>query len=185
MSSEVTGIVLAGGQGRRAGGADKGLLPWHGGTRIEALLAVLRPQVGDIVISANRNLARYRQLAGRVVEDALPGHQGPLAGIASALAAAATELAVVVPCDCPNPPRDLVARLLECMASASADLAYAHDGARHQYLFCALSAGCLESLNGYLAEGGRAVRGWHRRIRCGIADFSDCPENFANHNQPE
>ncbi len=183
MDRAVTGIVLSGGQGRRVGGADKGLLAWHGRTRIEAVLEVFAPQVDDLVISANRNLARYKRLSPKVVCDDLADYQGPLAGIAAALKVTDTELAVVAPCDCPDPSPDLVERLLGVLLNQAYDLVYAHDGNRGQYLFCALRTSCLESLEDYLRDGGRSVKGWHLHLNCGVADFSDCPEHFANHNR--
>ncbi len=165
------------------GGADKGLLPWHDSTRVEALLEVFSPQVSDLIISANRNLDQYQELASIVVEDTLADFQGPLAGICAALALVRTELAVTVPCDCPDPPLKLVERLLSALAEGGYDAVYAHDGTRSQYLFCALRKDCRESLQHYLTEGGRSVKGWHKGIKCGVVDFSDCPENFANHNR--
>jgi molybdenum cofactor guanylyltransferase len=183
MDHLVTGIVLSGGQGRRAGGADKGLLPWKDSTQIETLLKVLRPQVDRLIISANRNLERYRELADIVVSDDLADYQGPLAGVAAALALVETNIALVVPCDCPNPPADLASRLLRALEDGQHQLVYAHDGTRAQYLFCALRKNSLESLRHYLAEGGRSVKGWHLGISYGVVDFSDCPESFANHNR--
>ena len=183
MEKQVTGIVLSGGRGRRAGGADKGLLPWEESTRVETLLEVFTPQVDTLIISANRNLERYRQLASIVVEDTLADFQGPLAGVCAALTLVQTEFAVTTPCDCPNPPSKLVERLLDALTVGQYDAVYAHDGTRSQYLFCALRKDCLGSLEAYLAEGGRSVKGWHQGIKCGVVDFSDCPENFANHNR--
>ena len=182
MRQAITGIILSGGLGQRAEGADKGLLPWGGRTRIEALLDDFGPQVDHLLISCNRNLERYAKLAP-VVSDELPGYQGPLAGIAAALAQSKTEYAVVVPCDCPHPPQDLVARLLGELREPALDLVYAHDGIRPQYLFCALRKRCAAPLRAYLDRGERSVQGWQRQMNCRTVDFSDCPENFANYNQ--
>ncbi len=183
MTSAVTGIVLSGGQGRRTGGADKGLLPWGESTRIEALLDVFTPQVDSLIISCNRNLDRYRAMAPVIVEDTLPKYQGPLAGVSAALAVTTTEISVCVPCDCPDPPQDLVERLVLTMDTQHLDLSFAHDGTRSQYLFCAIHKRTLDSLYEYLAKGGRAVNRWHQQLKYRSVDFSDCPGKFANHNR--
>ena len=114
----VTGIVLCGGRGRRLQGADKPLMHWRGEALAAQVVRRLRPQVAGMLISANRNLDAYRRLAP-VVADALPGHQGPLAGIAAALERCATPWAAVCPGDAPLIPRDLVQRLA---ATIGADL---------------------------------------------------------------
>ena len=133
MKQAITGIVLAGGRGRRAGGADKGLLPWGERTRIEVLLDDFAPQVDRLLISCNRNLERYAELAP-VVADELPDYQGPLAGIAAGLERSDTDCSVVLPCDCPHPPRQLAARLLEVLWEQKLELVYSHDGRRPQAL---------------------------------------------------
>ena len=178
----VSGIVLSGGRGSRAAGADKGLLPWRQGTRIESILQLLQPQVDDILISANRNLARYGELGFAIVEDTLPNFQGPLAGIAACLPRCRHSLAVIVPCDSPHIPTDLVSRLSHAMEDESIDLCYANDGTRDQYLFTAVRNRCLPGLLECLGEGQRAVKQWHRRLNCHAVDFSDQPEGFRNLN---
>ena len=75
----VSGIVLAGGLGRRMGGVDKGLQPLHGKAMVEHVLARLAPQVDEIVINANQNLEIYRAFGYRVVSDEIGGFAGPLA----------------------------------------------------------------------------------------------------------
>ena len=81
----VTAVILAGGLGRRMGGADKGLVDYQGRPLIEWALAALRPQVDQLVISANRNLDTYAVYGHRVVPDTLPDYPGPLAGVLAAL----------------------------------------------------------------------------------------------------
>lgn len=179
----VSGIILSGGRGRRAGGADKGLLPWAHHTRIEAVLQILRPQLQDIVISANRNLDQYQALGLSVVGDDLDDYQGPLAGIAACLPHCQYQLAVVVPCDSPELPSDLVARLLQPLADESIDLSYVFDGVRGQFLFAAIRQRCATSLAEYLNAGERSVQGWIAGRSSCTVDFSDQAQRFANHNE--
>jgi molybdopterin-guanine dinucleotide biosynthesis protein A len=180
---KVSGIILAGGRGSRAGGVDKGLLPWQQSTRVEAVLQGLRPQVDDIIISANRNLERYRELGFTVVEDQLPDYQGPLAGIAACLPECRHPLVIVVPCDSPQLPQDLAARLLAPLEDEGVDLSFASDGVRGQYLFTAIRKKCRPSLLECLAAGERSVRNWHRRLQCKVVDFSDRAAFFKNLNE--
>jgi molybdenum cofactor guanylyltransferase len=180
---KTTAIVLSGGRGIRAGGADKGLLPWENSTLVETVIDLIRPQVDHILVSCNRNFERYQKLGLPLVNDQLENFQGPLAGIAAALPVIKTELAVVVPCDCPTVPTDLVQRLMLPLAESAIDLSWAFDGRRDQYLFTALRRGLGASIESYLADGGRSMRGWHERLRCRAVDFSDCEAAFINLNE--
>ncbi len=180
----ITAVVLAGGRGNRMGGQDKGLLAFHGRPLIEHILDGLRPQVGNVLISANRNGEAYRSY-GRVIGDTLVGFQGPLAGFAAALRVASTPYVLSVPCDAPNVPPQLAERLLAALqASDGAELAVAHDGFRLQPVYALLSQCLLDDLQHYLVEGGRSVRGWYARHRMVTVDFSDCAASFRNMNTP-
>ncbi|WP_279245827.1 molybdenum cofactor guanylyltransferase MobA [Candidatus Litorirhabdus singularis] len=178
-------IILAGGQGLRLGGIDKGLLPYAGSTLIETILAVISPQVDQTVISCNRNLEQYQQFGYPIITDTLSGYQGPLAGIAAALSGKQQcDVAITLPCDSPNPPEDLALKLGSQLADDNYDLCYAWDGNRDQYLFSAMHYRCRAQLEDYLARGGRSVKGFHQRLRCKRVDFSSQPQRFININAP-
>lgn len=178
-------IILAGGQGLRLGGSDKGLLKYGRGTLVESILAAIAPQVDQIVISCNRNMEQYQQLGYPVVTDTLPGYQGPLAGIAACLCRMTCDIVITVPCDNPNPPEDLAAKLVGQLTAADYDLCYAWDGSRDQYLFSAMHYRCHDQLEQYLAQGGRSVKGFHQQLRCKRVDFSSQPQRFKNINTAE
>lgn len=173
-------IVLCGGRGTRVDGADKGLLHYGPSTLVEQALDRIRPQVDDIVISANRNRQSYEKLGFPVVDDTLPDYQGPLAGVQAALSSCRHEKVVVTACDMPNLPGDLVSRLLSPLETC--DLSYAWDGERDQYLVAALHRRLADSLAAYLADGNRSVRGWYATLNCARVDFSDWPDAFTNIN---
>jgi molybdopterin-guanine dinucleotide biosynthesis protein A len=183
----VTGLVLAGGQARRMGGEDKGLVELAGRPMIGHVLAALAPQVDALLVNANRNLARYRDLgapfAADVVSDDLADYQGPLAGIARGLAACTTDWLVCVPCDSPLVAPDLVARLDAARRATGADIAVAHCE-RLQPVFALLPRALLASLAAYLDAGERKIDRWYHRHRVAEADFSDRPEQFLNVNTP-
>lgn len=181
---QITGAVLAGGQGRRMGGRDKGLLEIHQQPLIRRILDVLQPQVGPLLINANRNLEDYRRLGPPVVQDVVGEFFGPLVGMASALQAADTPYLLTVPCDSPLLPPDLAARLYRAMLAADAEISVAHDGARMQPVFALLRRELLEPMLRYLNNGGRKIDTWYAEHRFALADFSDCPEAFRNINTP-
>ncbi len=179
---DITAIVLAGGRGRRLGGRDKGLVPLAGRPLVARVLDAIAPQVGGVVISANRHHDDYARFGWPVVADALADFQGPLAGVAAALAAVRTPWAVTVPCDAPWPPADLVARLGRALVQQQGQLAAAHDGRRLQPLHLLLPVALGEDLHGWLARGGRAALGWLDRLRVAVADCADVAGGFANIN---
>ena len=181
---QLTGVILAGGRARRMGGADKGLLPCAGRTLIDWTLAALAPQVGTLLINANRNLQAYGTYGHPVITDPMTDHPGPLGGIAAALAAAHTPWILVVPCDTPLLPPDLAIRLGAALVRDDAELALAHDGRRPQPLHALVPVELAPSLARFLAADERKVACWYARHRTAIADLSDRAEAFTNVNSP-
>jgi molybdopterin-guanine dinucleotide biosynthesis protein A len=181
----VTGLVLAGGLGRRMGGEDKGLVELAGRAMVEYVLDALRPQVGPLLINANRNLDRYGAYGQPVISDALQGYLGPLAGVLSTLQRIETDFLVTVPCDAPLIAPDLVARLYAAGVACDAEVVVASDGERQHPVFLLLRAGVTRSLEAYLASGGRKIDAWFASVRTVEAAFPDEPDTFVNVNDPE
>ena len=181
----VTGLVLAGGLGRRMGGEDKGLVELAGRPMVEHVLDALRPQVGTVLINANRNRDRYAAYGHPVIADSLEGYMGPLAGVLSALQHLKTEFLVTAPCDAPLVAPDLVRRLHAACVAAGADVVVATDGHRQQPVFLLLRAGVAPALEAYLAGGGRKIDAWFGQVRLAEADFSDATDTFVNVNDPD
>jgi molybdopterin-guanine dinucleotide biosynthesis protein A len=171
-------IILAGGEARRMQGQDKGLVHYRQRPLIEHVLERVRPQVDDITISANRNLEQYANYAARVVTDTQPGFSGPLAGIASCLPCCRHELALVVACDMPLLPHDLVA----CLSQAIAD----HDIAiiscdSHQQLALLVKTGVLNSITAALSSNQFRLLDWVSSRNTVAVEYSD-KAAFANLN---
>ena len=179
----VSGIVLAGGLGRRMGGVDKGLQPLHGRAMVEHVLARLAPQVDEIVINANQNLERYRAFGHRVVPDRVGGFAGPLAGLHAGLAAVSHALVVTVPCDSPFLPADLVARLSKHIGSS--DLAVAKTGQQPHPVFALVRRSVASNLEAFLAGGGRKIDAWYGSLKVVEVSFDDEADAFRNINTLE
>lgn len=185
---QITGLLLAGGLGTRMGHIDKGLQPIDDSTLAGAVLRRLKPQVGSVLISANRNLATYEKFGYPVLTDLIPGHAGPLAGIHAGLSRCSTPYLLCVPCDTPDFPGDLAQRLASAMKLATAEAAFAVTGERSKPelhpVFCLLKATLLPSLDEYLRTGGRKVAGWLLQQRYAQAHFAD-QAAFTNINTPQ
>ena len=176
----ITGIVLAGGKGSRMGGVDKGLQPLRGKPMVEWVLARFAPQVGEIVINANQNLATYEKYGHRVVSDAIGGFAGPLAGLHAGLNAAKHPLVVTVPCDSPFLPTDLVQRLSASLKGN--DLAVAKTGAQPHPVFALMKRDVRESLEAFLASGGHKIDAWYAALKVVEVSFDDEADAFRNIN---
>lgn len=181
----IVGVILAGGRARRMGGRDKGLLTLAGQPLAAYAVRSLRPQVGEIIINANRNISDYEALGYRVVSDCIDDFCGPLAGMLSAMNATDADYLLTVPCDSPLLPADYAHRMFAALAGEEAELGVAHDGDRLQPVFALLSIQLLPSLRDYLERGERKIDRWFARHRMALTDFSDNPQMFRNINTPE
>lgn len=179
----VSGLILAGGAGRRVGGADKGWLEHQGTPLVHHVHSRLAPQVDEIIISANRSQARYATL-GRVVGDTHRSDEadyaGPLAGIEAGLAAAHNDWVLCVPCDTPELPRDLLATLWAGLGRAR--LAVACCGGHWQPTVCLLHQSLQGAAAAALAAGERKLRAWQAAQAMVLVDFADAAA-FANINE--
>lgn len=183
--AKITGVVLAGGRGSRMGGLDKGLLPFRGRPMVEYAVSALRQVAGHVLISANRSHADYARFGCPVVADGHEDFQGPLAGFLAAMRAAQTPYVVSVPCDSPLLDGNSLARMWRTLEAQDAEICVAHDGSRLHPVFALADVSLAPDLSAYLLGGGRKVETWLRRHRLALADFSDCPNMFANINSPE
>lgn len=179
--STVTGLILAGGEGRRVGGSDKGLLDYQGKPLVAQVIERLAPQVGQLLISANRNLEVYRAYGHPVLTDGSAERLGPLAGIEAGLRACETPWLVVCPCDCPALPADLVTRLLAAAMVRNAVMAVAATDAGMQPTFQLCRRDLLTALKSYLSSGERKVGSWCRQQGAVEVNFP-AAEAFRNLN---
>jgi len=181
----VTGLILAGGQGRRMGGVDKGLQVLRGKAMVEWVLARFSPQVDEVLINANQNRERYARFGHRVSADDIAGFAGPLAGLQAGLKAATHPLVVTCPCDSPFLPPDLVQRLREGLEREGADLAVAKTGDQPHPVFSLVRRDVLPGLTRFLESGGRKIDAWYASLKTVEVDFGDEAEAFSNINTRE
>ncbi|OBA00907.1 molybdenum cofactor guanylyltransferase MobA [Halomonas sp. G11] len=182
-TKQLTGMVLAGGEGRRMGGRDKGLEPFAGLPLIAHVIQRFDGRVAELLINANRNSDAYELFADRVIEDAEGGFKGPLMGIYSGLRAAKTPWLLVAPCDSPALPNDLVARMVAGIGEH--DIGVAFDGERLHPVVALIRTSLAEDLATTLADGERKIDRWYARHAWCRVDMSDCPDAFANLNTEE
>jgi molybdenum cofactor guanylyltransferase len=184
-ASNITAVILAGGRGSRMSGADKGLIELNGKPLVAHILEQISPQVGSVLINANRNQEIYQQYSYPVIHDELADYQGPLAGFASGMQHARTSHILTLPCDGPEVAADMVQRMISALKQDNAELAVAHDGTRLQPVHALLPVSLLQSLQAFLDNGDRKIDLWYLQHKMALVDFSDTEQMFRNINTPE
>lgn len=188
-SDQVTAVILAGGRGSRLGGQDKGLVKFEDKPLIEHVLERIEPQVGSVIINANRNNDAYSAYGHPVISDEMSDFQGPLAGFIIAMKEATTDFILTLPCDGPTPPLDLASRMLSELNKASSNvsntISVAHDGERMQPVHALIPVSLMDSLNTFLENGDRKIDLWYAKHDVVLVDFSDSPDAFFNINKKE
>ena len=182
---KITGVILAGGLGRRMGGIDKGLQELRGQPMVHWVIERLAPQVDELLINANQNGERYAAFGHRVVPDQIPDFAGPLAGLHAALSAATHPLVATAPCDSPFLPADLISRLFSALTAANADLAVARTFDQPHPVFCICKRDVLPHLTAFLASGGRKIDRWYSTLKIVEVPFDDEADAFENINTRE
>jgi molybdopterin-guanine dinucleotide biosynthesis protein A len=177
---QITALILAGGRGSRMGGVDKGLQTLEGEPLVQHALRRIAPQVGSVMISANRHPEVYRGYGVPVLADADTDYPGPLAGFLAGLTHCRTDWMATVPCDTPRFPEDLVATLAAAAGDARAVVAVTEEAGerQRQSVFCLLKADLHADLAAYLAEGGRKIERWLERQGCVDVLFDDADAFF-------
>jgi molybdopterin-guanine dinucleotide biosynthesis protein A len=190
----IVGLLLAGGQSRRMGGGDKALRLLGRQTLLDHVIERVRPQVEALVLNANGDPSRFARFGLPVVADSIEGFAGPLAGILAGLDWAAANrpdcgLVVSLASDAPFLPADLVARLVEGMKRAGAELACAASGGQPHPVIGLWPVQLREALRTAVAdEGIRKVDVWTARYPLATVPFPDeisGVDPFFNANRPE
>ena len=184
LQSEISSVILAGGQGLRMDGVDKGLIEFRGLPLVAHVASVIESKVDKIYISANRSFDSYASY-GEVISDDLLGFQGPLAGISKALKVCSTKYLLVLPCDSPLIDSELIDDLISRMKQKDADICVAHDGSIMHATFALMKSNLGKSLEHFLNDGGRKMALWYRQQNLERIDVSDRLVVLTNLNKPE
>ena len=184
-TSQITGLILAGGRGTRMGTVDKGLQMFRSAPMALHVLMRLSPQVGYVMINANQNIAPYEGFGVPVWQDEMQGFAGPLAGLQTGMVHCDTDYLVTAPCDSPFLPADLVERLAAGLEEKNADLAVAVTGTgdtrQAHPVFCLAKTSLLPHLTLYLQEGGRKFDKWYASLNVAEVHFDE-EDAFRNIN---
>jgi molybdenum cofactor guanylyltransferase len=187
----VSTIILAGGRATRMNGVDKGLVTLQQKPLIAHVIARLQPQVDEIFINANREIATYESFglpvlidenAQENLEKFIGTYIGPLAGFSLGLQHAKHDYVLTVPCDSPLLPLNLVERLYNGMAASRMDIAIARSDGNTHPVFCLMKKSVLPNLQAYIKSGERKVSTWQKSLKYVEVDFSDCNDAFTNLN---
>lgn len=185
QKSDITAVILAGGQGRRMGGQDKGLIEFNGQPIIELLIHRLNQQNIKIVINANRNQSTYQRYGYPVLNDELADFQGPLAGFATAMKSVETDFILTLPCDGPLLADNFVEAFIEAQSTTNARICVADDGERLQPVYALIRVDLVDDLESFLYSGDRKIDRWYAQHDFARVDFSRQRNMFANINKPE
>lgn len=185
QASTITGVILAGGLGRRMGApaapVDKGLVMFRGRPLVAWAAGRLAGQLDELLINANRNQVEYRRFGPRVVADRVMGFAGPLAGLEAAMAVARHPWVLSVPCDSPFLPGDLVERMAVAVAVAGVPLGVARSGGREQSVFLLAHRSLAPGIAAFLDAGQARVSHWYGPLDRVAVDFDE-PGDFRNIN---
>ena len=182
---DITAVILAGGEGRRAGNRDKGTMTWNGKPLVAHVRDRLAPQVGRILVSCNRNADFYANYAEATFPDLRREYLGPVAGLEAAANHVDTDYVLIAPCDTPLLPLDLVQGLSAGIRVPGSAGCYARSGDRNHYLCALLRRSCLETAGDYLDSGGRTVRHWFAELGISAVVIKGNADAFCNINRPE
>lgn len=178
-------LLLAGGQGRRMGGRDKGLITWRDKPFIEHLYGLVRPLTDDVIVSCNRNHEQYKRYADRLVEDEQQDFPGPYAGIRAGLAVAKHQYLLVIPCDMPLLDRALLYRLRQAAAVSSGAPVMVRQGEQLEPLLCCIPTGHAQVFEQHWQEGQRSPRRTMAELRAGALQCEADDPRLANLNTPD
>ena len=179
---KISAIILSGGRATRMNGVDKGLVLLQNKPLIQHVIGRLKPQVGEMLINANREIVHYQAFGLPVIQDEDADFIGPLAGFILGLQHAKHNYVLTVPCDSPLLPLDLADRLNNSMAAARADIAIASSDGDIYPVFCLMKKSVLPSLLAYIVSGERKVSAWQKSLNYIEVDFSDNSQAFTNLN---
>jgi len=186
---KISGLILAGGEGRRMAGRDKGLISLADKPLVEYAIECLQPLVDDLSISCNRNRELYQGYRLDCISDKEQSFQGPMAGLAAGLQHARHEWLLVMPCDTPLMTTEVMSQLLACIKASGPHqemqaIIFSHQGL--QPLHGLYHRSMLPIFEQCLAENKNALQRLLRSMpTVSMHQADDCGVSFNNANDPE
>jgi molybdopterin-guanine dinucleotide biosynthesis protein A len=178
-------LLLAGGQGQRMGGRDKGLIDWRGEPLIQHLHRLTRPLTDDLIISCNRNLEQYAIYADQLVKDGNDDFHGPFAGIRAALPLARHPYLLVLPCDVPLIDLALLDELRETSCKYPEQPVMVRSGEHWQPLLCVIPTCHAAAFEASWQSGERSPRRIMEKLGAVAVDCDADDPRLANLNTPQ
>ncbi|MFJ3485238.1 molybdenum cofactor guanylyltransferase MobA [Pseudomonas sp. NPDC090202] len=178
-------LLLAGGQGQRMGGRDKGLIEWRGEPLIQHLHRLTRPLTDDLIISCNRNAEQYARFADRLVQDDDRDFQGPFAGIRAGLAAARHGFLLVMPCDSPLLDVELLQGLRRTAAEHPDKPVMVRQGDHWEPLLCCIPTTHATAFEQHWQQGRRSPGKTMVELGAVALHCPDDDPRLANLNTPD
>lgn len=200
-TAAISGLILAGGEGRRMSGRDKGLITLGNKPLVEYAIDCLKPLVDDLAISCNRNLSLYADYGLACLADHSLAENGrfagPMAGLAAGLEQAKHDWLLVIPCDTPLMSAKIMAQLLAVIKNENENSCES-DKSEQQTQAVIFSHQGLQPLHGLyhksmlpvfeqcLAENKNALQRLLRSMdSIKIVEAQECEFNFNNANDAE
>lgn len=187
MITKCAAIVLSGGQGRRMGYQDKGLVLLNNKPLVSYAINKLSPQVEQIVVSANRHLDQYRTFGFPVISDLSEyPEMGPLAGIYSASRQLTDDIDYVqiVPCDTPFLPEDLVKIMHDALREHKVDITIAASSEKNHPSILHCKRSVLDSILPLLKDGSDLSLRAFIKQHASYTVMFDTEDYFINFNDP-
>lgn len=192
--SPVTGVLLAGGLGRRMGGGDKPLKTLAGRPILDLVIERARSQVNHLVLNVNSETAQFEGYGLPMEPDVIEGYAGPLAGILTGLEWTGREFPdvdwmVSFPTDAPFFPLEMVECLMGVVEKHNADMACAMSNGRTHPVFALWPVRLVNELRAAMVNDDmRKIDRWTAQYDIQHVDFA-IEENgidpFFNINRPE
>lgn len=183
--------VLAGGQGSRMSGRDKGLILFDGEPMARHTIRILAPIASNhqVLINCNRNVEAYRNLSPRICQDISIGYQGPLAGIEAVLSSSEADVVFIMPCDTPFADKSIIeliaGKLIEtAMRSEHFRPIALQSGEQKHPLHCCIPRSYLPSVQSSLQTGRHKLMQWFDENDAIWLDF-DHGQALNNINTPK
>ena len=169
------GLVLAGGKSLRMGGVPKAQQLLAGGPMLGYVLDRLQPQVSETCLSVPEASEAWSAFGVPLVTDYVPGHNGPLQGLAAGLQRLAPrhEWLLLVPCDAPFLPSDLASRLLAAARDDGVSCSVARYQGEVQPTFSLWHRNLLPEMRATAATGQGGLKFFTARLAYTVVDWDE------------